>query len=220
MANLDRRAFLTSLAAAPILAGAAGKAFAAEGGKTYRACVIGDTENGGYGHDIHRVWGVRDDVEVVGLADPDEAGRTQRGQEAKAQNLYADWREMLEKEKPDLVAIAPRWTTNHKEYLLACAEIGAHGFMEKPLCVDLAEADEMISAIEAKNLKWAIAYNFRVTEIIQRLKKAIYEDKIIGSPLEIRSRGKEDNRAGGEDLIVLGCHLFDIMIWLLSLIHI
>ncbi len=115
MANLDRRSFLTSLAAAPILAGAAGSAFAAEGGKRYRACIIGDTEHGGYGHDVHRVWGVRDDVDVVGLADPDEAGRTKHGQEANAQNLYADWREMLEKEQPDLVAIAPRWTINHKE---------------------------------------------------------------------------------------------------------
>ncbi|GMV94816.1 MAG: hypothetical protein AMXMBFR82_45940 [Candidatus Hydrogenedentota bacterium] len=217
MAHLDRRSFLTSLAAAPILAGAAGSALAAEGGKRYRACIIGDTEHGGYGHDVHRVWGVRDDVDVVGLADPDEAGRTKHGQEANAQNLYADWREMLEKEKPDLVAVAPRWTINHKEYLLACAEIGAHGFMEKPLCVDLAEADEMISAIEAKNLKWSIAFNFRVTDIIQHLKKAIYEDKLIGSPLEIRGRGKEDNRAGGEDLIVLGCHVFDIMIWLLGM---
>lgn len=217
MANLDRRSFLTSLAAAPILAGAAGKAMAAEGDKKYRACIIGDTEHGGYGHDVHLVWGVRDDVAVVGLADPNEAGRVKHGKEANAQNLYADWREMLEKEKPDLVAVAPRWSVNHKEYLLACADIGAHGFMEKPLCVDLAEADEMISAIEAKNLKWTIGFNFRVTQIIQYLKKAIYEDKLIGSPLEIRARGKEDNRAGGEDLIVLGCHVFDIMIWLFGM---
>ncbi len=217
MANLNRRSFLTSMAAAPILAGAAGKAFAAEGGKKYRACIIGDTEHGGYGHDVHRVWGVRDDVAVVGLADPNEAGRVKHGKEANAQNLYADWREMLDKEKPNLVAIAPRWSVNHKEYLLACADIGAHGFMEKPLCVDLAEADEMISAIEARNLKWTIGFNFRVTQIIQYLKKAIYDDKLIGSPLEIRARGKEDNRAGGEDLIVLGCHVFDIMIWLFGM---
>jgi predicted dehydrogenase len=33
----------------------------------------------------------------------------------------------------------------------------------------------------------------------------------IGSILEIRCRGKEDHRAGGEDLLVLGSHLCDVM---------
>ena len=59
---------------------------------------------------------------------------------AKAKNpearIYQDYREMLAKEKPDLVAVAPRWTVNHKEYLLACAEAGAHGIVEKPLTPD------------------------------------------------------------------------------------
>ena len=212
--KLDRRTFLASMAAAPVLAGAA---LAAEGGKKYRACIIGDTANGGYGHDVHLVWDLCPDVEVVGLSDPDEAGRQQHGADAKAKTLYADYREMLDKEKPDLVAIAPRLTVNHREYLLACAAIGAHGFMEKPLSVDLTEADEMIAAIDAKNLKWTIGFNFRVTQIVQHLKKAIYEDKVIGSPLELRGRGKEDNRAGGEDLIVLGCHVFDLMTFLMGM---
>jgi predicted dehydrogenase len=34
---------------------------------------------------------------------------------------------------------------------------------------------------------------------------------LIGDLLEIRAHGKQDNRAGGEDLIVLGVHLFDLM---------
>src|SRR5258706_3431693 len=33
----------------------------------------------------------------------------------------------------------------------------------------------------------------------------------IGQLMEIRARGKEDKRAGGEDLIVLGGHCFDLM---------
>jgi predicted dehydrogenase len=33
----------------------------------------------------------------------------------------------------------------------------------------------------------------------------------LGRLLEIRTRGKEDNRGGGEDLWVLGCHMFNLM---------
>ena len=54
--------------------------------------------------------------------------------------MYRDYREMLEKEKPDLVAIGPRNTVRHKEYILACAAAGAHGYLEKPVAVDCAES--------------------------------------------------------------------------------
>lgn len=184
--------------------------------KRYRACVIGDTHHGGYGHGLHLVWGMRDDVEVVALAGPDEGGRKKYGKEANALRLYADYREMLTKEKPDLVAIGPRWTINHREYLIACAEAGAHGIMEKPLTPDLAQADEVIAAMEAKNLKWSIALNYRASPAIHHAKKLFFEEGLIGEILEVRSRGKEDHRAGGEDLIVLGIHLFDLMRFLLG----
>ena len=73
---------------------------------------------------------------MAGLADPDESGRMKHAEDAGAARTYADYREMLGKEKPDLVSIGPRWTVRHKEYLLACTEIGAHGYLEKPIAVD------------------------------------------------------------------------------------
>lgn len=208
--KLSRRQFLAATGAIA----AASTARAQE--KKYKACIIGDTKQGGYGHTMHLSFALRDDVEVVALADPDEEGRAKHAQESGAKNTYADYREMLDKETPDLVAIGPRWTVNHREYLLACAEHNCHGFMEKPLCASLDEADEMVEAIESRNLKWSIAFNFRAHPTIQHVRKLIYEDKVIGSPLEIRGRGKEDSRAGGEDLIVLGTHILDAMRFLLG----
>ncbi len=204
--EMTRRAFMGTSAAAMAL----GTAVAAPGQKL-RACVIGDTKHGDYGHSMHMVWALRDDVEVVGLADPDEAGRAKHAAEAKAQRTYADYREMLEKEKPDVMSIGPRWTARHREYLEAAAACGAHGLMEKPIAIDLADADAMVQTIEAKNLKWAIGFNFRATPTIQYVKKAVFEQALIGDVLEVRGRGKEDTRAGGEDLLVLGTHIFDMM---------
>src|SRR5690606_13046843 len=147
--------------------------------------IIGDSKQGGYGHDMHLAFDLHDRVQVVGLADPDEEGRAKHAAEAGAANTYADYREMLEKEKPDLVAIGPRWTIHHKDYIEACAAAGAHGFLEKPLCVDLAEGDAMLAAVTARNLKWAVAYNFRVTPTLAHVKKAILEDKLIGTVVEV-----------------------------------
>ena len=39
----------------------------------------------------------------------------------------------------------------------------------------------------------------------------LIEEGRIGKVLEIRCRGKEDARGGGEDLVVLGCHVLDLM---------
>jgi len=212
--EMNRRVFLAGAAAAT--AGLSLRAQGQDAPKTYRACIIGDSKQGGYGHDMHLAFDLHERVQVVGLADPDEEGRAKHGAECNATTLYADYKEMLEKEKPDLVAVGPRWTVNHKEYLDACAAIGAHGFLEKPLCVDMAEADAMVAAVESKNLKWAVAYNFRQTATLAHAKKCIVDDLLIGTVVEARSRGKEDGRAGAEDMVVLGTHLFDLMRYLLG----
>ncbi len=209
---MNRRQFLITASASVAVGAMTSAQGAPESGK-YKACVIGDTEAGGYGHSLHMVFAGRPDVSMLAVADPNEAGRSKRAAECGAPRSYADYREMLEKERPDLVAIAPRWTLKHKEYFLACADMGAHGIMEKPLCVDLQEADEMMAVLDARKLKWSIAFNMRATPTLQHLHKAICEEGLIGTLLELRGRGKEDPRAGGEDLIVLGVHVFDLMAW-------
>lgn len=215
---MKRRHFMahTALAAAAAVASGRGTAAVDGAAKRYRACIIGDSRQGGYGHSLHLVWGLRDDVEVVGLADPDEKGRESHAREAGAARTYADYREMLETEHPDLVAVGPRWTVHHREYLLACAAAGAHGILEKPLTPDLAGADEVAAAMAAGNLKWTLAFNFRASAEVARGRKLLFEEGLIGDILEVRARGKEDARAGGEDMIVLGVHLFDMMAYLLG----
>ena len=203
---LTRRGFL---GAAGVLAGGMALGAAAPP-KKLRICVIGDTKLGGFGHDLHRAWETRTDVEIVGLSDPDEAGRAKRAAECGAARTYADHTEMLEKERPDLVTVCPRSPVRHRDYVLAAAAVGAHGFMEKPLAVDLAEADEMTAAVAAKGLKWSIAFNWGLVAEVRHALKLVGEG-LIGDLMEIRARGKEDHRSGGEDLVVLGPHLFDLM---------
>ncbi len=213
---MKRRDFIMGTAAGVLAASQVVRNVQAQEGRRYRACIIGDTNDGGYGHNLHLMWGLRGDVDVIAVADPDEAGRSKNALEANARTVYADYRSMLQQERPELVAIGPRTSHRHKEYLLACCEFGAHGIIEKPLAVDVSECDAMIDAANAKSLRWAIAFNFRASPIVQHARQMIMEQGLIGQVLEIRCRGKEDHRAGGEDLIVMGVHCFDALAFFLG----
>ena len=195
-----------------MLAGAAA-ATGALGGETprvYRACVIGHTGRGGYGHGLDLAFQKIPGVQVVAVADPDAMGRQEAARRAGASRSYEDYREMLSKERPDLVAIGPRWVENRLEMVTAAAEVGAHVYMEKPMAASPAEADAIIERAEKRGIKIAIAHQVRVAPAILHLKRLLDED-LIGDLLVMDARGKEDHRAGGEDLMVLGTHCLYLM---------
>jgi predicted dehydrogenase len=206
MYTTTRRSVILSALAAAATANAA---------KKYRVAVIGHTGRGNYGHGIDTVWSAFPQMEVVGVADPDEKGRAAALARTHAQRSYADYREMLRKEKPDLVGIGPRWMDQRVEMVTAAAEAGAHIYMEKPFAQTLAEADRMVEVVRKNKVKVQLAHQMRTSPFTLRA-KAMVDAGEIGSIQEVRVRGKEDHRAGGEDMMVLGSHLFDMMRYLLG----
>ncbi len=177
---------------------------------TYRIGVIGHTGQGNYGHGIDTVWSHVPGCEVVAVSDPHEGGRAAAKERLKANTAYADYWQMLDKEQLDLVAICPRWLDQHRDMVLLAASKKLHIYMEKPFCRTLEEADEMVRACEQNKIKLAIAHQTRYSPTLTRIRELI-EDGRIGDVLELRGRGKEDGRGGGEDLWVLGSHIFNMM---------
>ena len=114
--------------------------------KTYRAAAIGHTGAGNYGHGLHMPFKELDNIELVAIADPNEAGRQEEMEKTGVQRGYADYREMLDKEELDIVSMGPRWTTDHLEMLLACINSGCHVYSEKPMTATLAEGDQVVEA--------------------------------------------------------------------------
>ena len=178
--------------------------------RTYRVAVIGRTGKGGYGHGLDVVWNELPNVEIVAVADPDTQGRAAAAKRLGAKAAYADYREMLEKEKPQVVSVADRFLDLHRDMVVACARAGASVFLEKPMARTLAEADEMVKACETHHVKLAIAHQTRYSPRIARVKELIASGRL-GDILELRGRGKEDKRGGGEDLMTLGTHVLDLM---------
>jgi predicted dehydrogenase len=207
--TLTRRRFL----AQSTLLAAAGPALLPTKGNSpprFKAAIIGHTGRGNYGHELDLVFNGRDNIQIVAVADPDAGGRKRAADRTGALRQYADYREMLEQEKPDLVSIAPRQTDQHHAMALAALEQGAHLCMEKPITRDLAEADELIGVADRKGLKIAVAHQMRLAPSIVHLQRAL-EKGLLGDIVQLRAFGKQDHRAGGEDLIVLGTHLFDFI---------
>ena len=180
----------------------------------YRVAVIGHTGRGNFGHGIDRVWLDVPECEIVAVADADEQGRMaavkRLSHGGSTPQAFAEYDQMLTKTKPDIVAVCPRHLDQHHAMILAALESGAHVYAEKPFCRTPAEADELVSACEKQKRKLAIAHQTRWSPKLHVVRQMI-EDGAIGDIVELRGRGKEDRRGGGEDLWVLGSHVLNLM---------
>ncbi len=197
---MDRRRFLLSpLAAVPAVAQ-----------RRYRVGVIGHSGRGGFGHGIGDVWKAFPQTEVVAVADPDPDGRAEAQERTGAAKAYADYRELLAKERPDIVSVCPRHTDQRLAMVTAAADAGCHMYCEKPFAPNLADADRMVAAIRRAGVRVQIAHQMRTSPLTLAALRMVEEGEL-GEIHELRGRGKEDSRAGGEDLVVLGSHIFDMM---------
>ena len=176
----------------------------------YRVGVIGHTGRGNFGHGIGDVWPAFPQTQVVAVADPDGEGRAKAQERTGAAQAYADYRELLDKEKPDIVSICPRHTDQRLAMVTAAAQAGCHMYLEKPFAANLQDADQMVEAIRKAGVKVQLAHQMRRSPFTLKALELIQAGEI-GEIHEVRGRGKEDYRAGGEDLVVLGSHIFDMM---------
>jgi predicted dehydrogenase len=177
---------------------------------TLRAGAIGHTGRGNFGHRLHLPYQEIERTDMVAVADPDAAGRAQAQSDSGAAQGYADYREMLASESLDLVSVCPRFVDRHEEMLLDCIQAGCSIYCEKPMAADLASADRVIAAADAAGVKIAVAHQGLYLPQIHALRRLL-EDGLIGQVLAVHATGKQDRRGGGEDMLVLGTHLFSTM---------
>ncbi len=203
---MNRRHFLTTTATA----GLAYSARALDPPRKVRVGIIGHSGKGDYGHGLDTMWLKLPETEIVGVADLNPEGLAKELAMLKVTRGFADYREMMAKAKPEIVAIGMRNIEMHREVTLAVIAGGARGiYLEKPMCRTLAEADEIVAACAQAKVKLAIAHRNRYHPTLPVVEKLV-QDGAIGQVLEIRCRGKEDARGGSLDLWVLGSHLLNL----------
>ncbi len=107
-------------------------------------------------------------MELVAVSDPIEEKAEQIRARYGAQKAYGDYKEMIEKEKLDVVSIATR-PGPHAEQVVFAAEAGVKGiYCEKSLCNAVHEMDAMLAACEPRGVK----FNYGT----QRRYAALYRD--------------------------------------------
>ena len=77
------------------------------------------------------------------------------------------------------------------------------------MTASLKEADRLVALVEASGIRLCVAHPARYDAGFLQMKKMV-ESGDIGKPLTVYGRGKSDHRGGGEDMMVLGTHIFDL----------
>jgi predicted dehydrogenase len=109
-----------------------------------------------------------------------------------ADDLYADWRELLVRNDIDAVIVATPQRFR-PEIVIAAAQAGKHILAEKPLALTLADAQAMIDAARADGVTLAVVHNYHFMPVYQSLKEVLDSGEI-GEPeiVELNYLGVED----------------------------
>lgn len=176
-----------------------------------RAALLGHSGAGNFGHGLDRVFTRLDGVRLMAVSDEDDESVDEALARTGAPSGFSSYQQLFENEQPDLVAVCPRWTEERFAMVEASLIAGAHVYCEKPFTRTLKEADELLELASQNQLQIAVAHQMRCDPHLKRFHKECRD--LIGDLLEMRVYGKMDQRVGGEDMLVLGTHLFDIVRW-------
>ncbi|QDT10944.1 Gfo/Idh/MocA family protein [Planctomycetes bacterium K23_9] len=202
---MKRRSFFAATSAI------AATGFAQDTQTNRRVAVIGHTGRGNYGHGLDTVWQKIPGVEIVAVADADQAGLANELKKLKVDKGYGDYRKMLKEIRPEFVSVCPRHADQHHDMAIAAIQAGVKGlYIEKPFCRTPSEADALIATSEKHGAKIAVAHRNRYHPVLTQIDKMIAAGEL-GKLLQIRGRGKGDRRGGDEDLWVLGSHVLNLV---------
>ena len=135
--------------------------------------------------DLLRMTAEHTDAEIVGICDlvPDRMKSAIANFNIHPDRVFTDYRECLEKARPDLVILCPA-TAEHADWTEKVAPFGTHIFVEKPFAATVAQADRMIAAVAKTGrqliINWPLRwYPSHVTA------KRLVDEGAIGEVLEV-----------------------------------
>ena len=173
--------------------------------KTYRIALLGC---GGRGRAAARAYHAHPRTEIVALCDLSQELLDALGQEVNVSARFTDLDAMIAEARPDIVAI-PTGTEFHYDLSMRVLEHGVNIEVEKPICVNLEQADEVLAKAEDKGVRVAVHHQGRVDAPMRAVSKA-FEQGRIGRLRYIHGSGK--GYYGGYGLMNMGIHMLNNMI--------
>ncbi len=162
------------------------------------------------------------DARVVAVMSPTPGNAKQFAGRFHIPNHCTALEHLLARDDIDMVVIgAPNFL--HCDITLEAARAGKHIVIEKPLCMNLAEADRMITACQAARVKLMYAEELCFTPKYARL-KSLLDEGALGKPVLLKQSEKHDGphadhfwdveRSGGGVTMDMGCHAIAFFRWL------
>lgn len=118
-----------------------------------------------------RVYSEIPEADLVAISDAD-AIRAESTANKFGTRAYTDYREMLDKEKPDAVSVVVP-TAMHEEVGLAVLDAGANLLIEKPIAATLEEGEHLIEKARTVKKQLMIGHVVRFDPAIQALKQKL-----------------------------------------------
>ena len=161
---------------------------------------------------------------LTAVASPTPGNAARLAQRFGIPAVFTDYRELLAHPELDMVALGIP-NDLHCPVVLEAAAAGKHIVVEKPLCLNLAEADRMIAACREANVKLMYAEELCFAPKYVRL-KGLLDSGALGKPTLIKQSEKHDgphaahfwdvNRSGGGVTMDMGCHAIQFFRWMLG----
>jgi len=169
------------------------------------------------------------EAEVVAICDlnQERAQKTARDNGLNLDNvqIFADHREMLEKGDVDAVSVGVP-NTLHRDISVSCMDAGKHVLCEKPLAMNVGEAQDIADAASRNNVKCMVGQVMRFRADSQFVKNRVLEGDLgrvyYARSGMLRKRGipgyggwfTTKAMSGGGPLIDIGVHMLDLAWWL------
>ena len=163
------------------------------------------------------------DVEIVAMADLVEgkAEKFAKKYGVEGVRFYRDHKSMLDHEKLDAVSVCT-YNRTHAECTIYALEKGVNVLLEKPMCVTLEEAVDIIKAEKKSGKLLSIGFQPRFDENMKMIKK-IVESGVLGEIYYIQTCGGrrrgipnstfiEQKTAGIGALGDIGCYSLDMVL--------
>lgn len=174
-------------------------------GKVARAAVIGC---GAMGRHHAHALATMEEVALVALADviADSVNRVGEEVGVGVRERYVDFRTLLQEQHPDFVVVATQ-APQHAEITMEAAASGVHVLCEKPLALNLVEADAMVKACQDAGVLLAINHLRRTTPAALFARSLVASGEV-GEVLAVDIHDK-GGRPVGNTLMEMATHYFD-----------
>jgi myo-inositol 2-dehydrogenase/D-chiro-inositol 1-dehydrogenase len=165
-----------------------------------------------------------EESEVVAIASPTPGNAERLAKKYSVPRFFLDYRDMLKEPDIEMVTItAPNYL--HAQMTVDIANAGKHVVCEKPLCMTLAEADEMIDICRRQGVLLAYAEELFFTPKYVKAKE-MADQGAFGKVHLVKQSEKHSGphsawfwdveRSGGGALMDLGCHGIAFCYWFLG----